>query len=95
MPDDSEREEILAEMAALARKLDPDPAAQVSAEIASLREAVDSLRQHLAIQGHGCCHHSCWHYYYPYYPNNFTVTTGTTYQAVGGPTTYGTGGAIT
>jgi hypothetical protein len=101
---DGEREEILAEMAALARKLDPDPAAQVSNEIASLRETVDALRQQLAAQGHGCCHHHvCWHY--PYYgstigasttlwPQTYTISTGTTYQG-GGTVTYGNGGAIT
>jgi hypothetical protein len=101
---DGEREEILSFLAALARKLDPDPAAQVSNEIASLRETVDALRQQLAAQGHGCCHHHvCWHY--PYYgstvgtttaihPQTYTISTGTTYQG-GGTVTYGNGGAIT
>ena len=64
MPDDSEREEILAEMAALARKLGPDPATQVNEEIAGLREEVAKLREQLG-QHHGCCHHPVWQYYYP------------------------------
>jgi hypothetical protein len=72
MPDDSEREEILAEMAALARKLAPDPAAQLNDELAGLREEVAGLRQQLA-QHHGCCHHSCWHYC----PTVFTTGTWT------------------
>jgi hypothetical protein len=83
--DDGERAEILAEMAGLVRKLghDPDPAAQLQEEVASLRECIDDLRRQLAAQGHGCCHYVHW---YPYYPSTVTVSagTGTAYYTSGG-----------
>ena len=95
-PDGGEREEILAEMAALARKLDPDPAAQVHEEIAGLREEIASLRQQLAAHQYGCIHNTCWHY--PYY-GTVTVypqtwTTGTIASGTGN-VAYGTGGVVT
>ena len=109
IPGDGEREEILAGIAALARKLDPDPAAQLNEELAALREEVASLRQQLAAQPHhGCCchHHGCWHYYYSpsttwtgtgttiTYPQTWTISNGGNYTTGGsGTITYGTGGS--
>jgi hypothetical protein len=89
-PDDGTREEVLAKIAALARRLDPGPGTQVHEELADLREAVDSLRQQLAGQHHCCCHHSYWHYY-PL--GTTTVTYPQTWTT--GTITYNTGGAIT
>ena len=94
-PDDGTREEILAKIAALAQRLDPGSGAQVHEELASLREAVDNLRQQVAAQHHGCCHHTCWHY--PYYipMGTATVTYPQTWTTGTGTITYGAGGAIT
>ena len=75
-PDDSVRESAeaaLAEIAALVRKAghDPDPSAAMRDEITALGEAVASLTQQLAAQGHGCCHHhSCWPHYNVTYIND-------------------------
>jgi hypothetical protein len=101
-PDDGERAEILAEMAALARKLDPDPAAQLNEELAALREEIASLRQQIAAQPHHGCrchHHVCWHYCLSNtwigtgttitYPQTWTISSGNS-----GTVTYGTGGTI-
>jgi hypothetical protein len=89
-PDDGTREEVLAKIAALLVRLGhkPDPPAHLSEELASLREAVDGMKQQLATQHHGCCHHVCWHYSYP---TTFTATT-TTYPYI---ITTNAGGAIT
>ena len=98
-PDDGERAEILAAIAALVEKLGHkhDLPGQLNGELASLREEIASLRQQIAAQSRGCCHHSCWHYCYPItttvtYPQTWTVGTGGTYA--GGITYYNTGGAI-
>jgi hypothetical protein len=87
-PDDGTREEILAKIAELIVRLGHKP--DLAGELASLREEIASLRRQISGRNHGCCHHTCWHYY----PN----TTGTWIGGGSGSytiSTGGTGGAIT
>jgi hypothetical protein len=83
--DNGDREEILDAIAALIGKLGhkPDLPGQMAGELASLREEIASLRQQVAAQHHGCCHHGCWYFSYPYpitttvtYPYTITASTG-------------------